>query len=123
MVLDEKEFELFCNEIAKVALEQGIDYESITTILAKAIKNREDELTKQATKEVVVERQLVYGPPPRQEVVEVYQAPQLVYGPPPREEVVEVHPPQLVYGPPQREELIEMIETPQLVYGPPPRKK
>ena len=49
MVLDEKEFELFCNEIAKVALEQGIDYESITTILAKAIKNREDELTKQAT--------------------------------------------------------------------------
>ena len=123
MVLDEKEFELFCNEIAKVALEQGIDYESITTILAKAIKNREDELTKQATKEVVVERQLVYGPPPRQEVVEVYQAPQLVYGPPPREEVVEVHPPQLVYGPPQREELIEMIEPPQLVYSPPPRKK
>ena len=123
MVLDEKEFELFCNEIAKVALEQGIDYESITTILAKAIKNREDELTKQATKEVVVERQLVYGPPPRQELVEVYQAPQLVYGPPPREEVVEVYPPQLVYGPPQREELIEMIETPQLVYGPPPRKK
>ena len=124
MVLDEKEFELFCNEIAKVALEQGIDYESITTILAKAIKNREDELTKQATKEVVVERQLVYGPPPRQEVVEVYQAPQLVYGPPPREEVVEVYQaPQLVYGPPQREELIEMIEPPQLVYGPPPRKK
>ena len=122
MVLDEKEFELFCNEIAKVALEQGIDYESITTILAKAIKNREDELTKQATQEVV-ERQLVYGPPPREEVVEVYQAPQLVYGPPPREEVVEVHTPQLVYGPPQREELIEMIEPPQLVYGPPPRKK
>ena len=105
MVLDEKEFELFCNEIAKVALEQGIDYESITTILAKAIKNREDELTKQATQEVAVERQLVYGPPPREEVVEVYQAP------------------QLVYGPPQREELIEMIEPPQLVYGPPPRKK
>lgn len=122
MVLDEKEFELFCNEIAKVAVEQGIDFESITTILAKAIKNREDELTKQATQEVV-ERQLVYGPPPREEVVEVYQAPQLVYGPPPREEVVEVHTPQLVYGPPQREELIEMIEPPQLVYGPPPRKK
>lgn len=122
MVLDEKEFELFCNEIAKVAVEQGIDYESITTILAKAIKNREDELTKQATQEVV-ERQLVYGPPPREEVVEVYQAPQLVYGPPPREEVVEIHTPQLVYGPPQREELIEMIEPPQLVYGPPPRKK
>ena len=141
MVLDEKEFELFCNEIAKVALEQGIDYESITTILAKAIKNREDELTKQATQEVVERQlvygpppreevvevyqapQLVYGPPPREEVVEVYQAPQLVYGPPPREEVVEVHTPQLVYGPPQREELIEMIEPPQLVYGPPPRKK
>ena len=83
-MINEKEFELFCNEIAKVAREHGISYDTITTILAKAIKNREDVLTKPQNVTVVRTQQMVYGPPPRQEAVEVFVSRQPVYGPPPK---------------------------------------
>lgn len=66
--------------------------------------------------------QVLYGPPPRQEVhtVEV-EIPQVLYGPPPRQEVkvVEVEAPQVLYGPPPRQEISEMFveETPQKSEG------
>lgn len=90
MMLDEKEFELFCAEITKVAAEEGISFSTITTILAKAIKNREEEIAKKKSTKVMETPQMVYGPPQRMETIEVMEELQLVYGPPQRREFVEV---------------------------------
>ena len=87
MMLDEKEFNLFCEEVARVAKQEGVSLDVISTILAKAIKNRENEIFSQKTQVTKTggTMQPVYGPPPRREEFVVVETMQPVYGPPPRQ--------------------------------------
>ena len=130
MTLDEKEFNLFCEAIVKAAIEEDVSFKSITTILAKAIKRREDALEEQARQqkqESSVNNKNIHQDnntkDPKETVMETRKSMQPVYGPPPRQNVVEEVREMLqpVYGPPPREISVQEVMI-QPVYGPPPRK-
>lgn len=84
MKLDETEFTLFCIEISKVASKYGVNSDVISSILAEAIKNRENSISKTqiSTVKMERERQPIYGPPPVYKTVEVNLGEQPIYGPP-----------------------------------------
>lgn len=121
--MNHQEFLKYVEDLMRELFQAGIDSHKISTIISEAIHTRERELTTRV--ETVKTPQVVYGPPPREEIHVVERNPQVVYGPPPREEIHVVYEktPQVVYGPPPREIHEVVINNPQCVYGPPPQSE
>lgn len=86
MNLDEREFGNLCDELIDVAKGLGISEDKMTTIIAKAVRNREIVVNKENAnnKTASVSKQVIYGPPARQPETTVKVADQVIYGPPPR---------------------------------------
>ena len=80
--LDEKEFGNLCDELIDVAKDLGISEDKMTTIIAKAVRNREIVVSKNNTKAAVGD-QVIYGPPARKQSTEIKVTNQVIYGPPP----------------------------------------
>lgn len=93
--MNDDEYLHMVTDIVLELMDNGVASDLTETIVAEAIHNRERVVV-----QTVEPKQVVYGPPPTQEVHTVEKMPQLVYGPPPTPEAVQVfaNPPK-VYGP------------------------
>ena len=130
-----------CVPIVRVGQKNGINIQRMTTLIAIAIKKATKQISQirkgvsekaeSEVIEVVKESkipQMLYGPPPRQNIETVYvepspvrkeyvrEVPQALYGPPPRQDIETVY----VEPSPVRKEYVR--EVPQALYGPPPRQ-
>lgn len=103
-----------------------VSYDEIKELMVEALYKLSKENEKVETKTVTMP-QVLYGPPPMQEVHEV-KMPQVLYGPPPMPEIHEVHVeeevhevkmPQVLYGPPPMWKEERVVVGPQVLYGPP----
>ncbi len=130
-----------CVPIVRVGQKNGINIQRMTTLIAIAIKKATKQISQirravsekaeSEVIEVVKESkipQMLYGPPPRQDIETVYvepspvrkeyvrEVPQALYGPPPKQDIETVY----VEPSPVRKEYVS--EVPQMLYGPPPRQ-
>lgn len=113
MTLEKDELGKFMAAIYAAGLRNGVDVEKMATILAEAVKEREDALEKEkkgntavAEEKVVIAKavQPLYGPPPIKETVVVERVDKVI---------------QPLYGPPPVKERVVVVETVQPLYGPP----